>query len=138
MTRQEIVRDLAQHLRLTQNYAREVLLRLETNITEGLLNDGIVRLGELGSFEVKVRKARIGRNPRTKAPVAVPRKIAISFRARALERQLAKEIDGAHHVATSLFQDLLSKKAEAGRWLTAVSYNHLARGALPTSGGEDA
>src|SRR5262249_42225689 len=98
MMLQEIVRDLAQHLRLTQKYAREVVYRLQANITEGLLNDGIVRLGELGSLEVKERKGRTGRNPRTRAPVLVPRKIAVAFRGRALEKQLAKEIAAAHGV----------------------------------------
>src|SRR5262245_27507493 len=135
MTLQEIVRDLAQHQRLTQKYAREVFIRLQDKITEGLLNDGIVRLGELGLFELKERKARMGRNPRTKAPVAVPRKLALAFRDRALEKRMMKEIDGAHRVASSLLQDVLSKKEEVGRWLMADTYHHLAHMARLRSGG---
>jgi len=136
MTLQEIVRDLAQHLRLTQKYAREVFIRLEDKITEGLFNDGTVRLGELGLFEVKERKARTGRNPRTKAPVAIPRKIAVAFRARALEKRMMKEIDGAHRVASSLLQDVLSNNEDLGRWLMADTYHHLAHMARLASGGE--
>jgi DNA-binding protein HU-beta len=130
VTLQDIVRDLAQHLHLTQKVAREVLLRVESKITEGLLGDGMVRLGELGVFEVKERKARQGRNPRTNAPVLVPRKTAVVFRpAHALKKHLAEAPAEAHRVASSLLQDLLSGKDDAGRWLAPEHYHHLARGA---------
>jgi DNA-binding protein HU-beta len=128
MTLQEIVRDLAQHLKLTQKVAREVLLRVESKITEGLLSDGMVRLGELGVFEVKERKARQGRNPRTKATVLIPRKTAVVFRpAHALKKHLAEAPEEARRVASSLLQDMLSKNDSAGRCLSPECYSHLAR-----------
>ena len=127
MTLQEIVRDLAQHLNLTQKYAREVVLQLESKITEGLLSDGVVRFGELGVFEVKERKARQGRNPRTKVPVLVPRRATVVFRpAHALKKHLADAPEEARRVASSFLQDVVNRKDEAGRWLTPERYHHMA------------
>lgn len=80
MTLQDIVRDLAQHLNLTQKYAREALLRVESKITEGLLSDGVVRLGGLGTFKLRIRPARQYRNPQTGGPVVIPSRRVVTFR----------------------------------------------------------
>jgi len=40
-----------------------------------------VELRGFGAFSVKVREARSGRNPKTGAPVAVPRKVVPNFKA---------------------------------------------------------
>jgi DNA-binding protein HU-beta len=136
VTLKEIVRDLAQHLSLTQKYAREVLLRVESKITEGLLSDGVVRLGGVGVFEAKERKARQGRNPRTKAAVDVPRRTAVVFRpAHALKKRLAEAIDEARRVAFSLLQDVLNGNDLAGRWLSQEFYHHLASQGGGAAGG---
>lgn len=48
-----------------------------------------VRLGKFGTFELKVRTARLGRNPKTGEPVKVPAIKVPSFRAGNVFRDLA-------------------------------------------------
>ena len=50
-------------------------------LTEGLVQDGDVELRPFGSFRVRERKARQGRNPRTGKPLAIPAHNVVVFRA---------------------------------------------------------
>ncbi len=50
-------------------------------LAEGLVRDGDVELRPFGSFRVRERKARTGRNPRTGAALAIPARRVVVFRA---------------------------------------------------------
>ncbi len=49
-------------------------------ISDALVDGGRVELRGFGTFYVKVRDARVGRNPRTGEAVNVPAKSAVAFR----------------------------------------------------------
>ncbi len=51
------------------------------SIAGALIDGGRVELRNFGTFYVKVRDARVGRNPRTGEAVKVPAKSAVAFRA---------------------------------------------------------
>jgi len=57
---------------LTQAQARECLQHVLDGIVDSLLTERHIRLGTFGSFEVKTRKGRTARNPRTGAKLDIP------------------------------------------------------------------
>ncbi|MDP7540545.1 MAG: HU family DNA-binding protein, partial [Alphaproteobacteria bacterium] len=77
MTKSELIQAMAQdnpHL-----YHRDVERIVSTvfgEISDALARGDRVELRGFGAFSVKARAARVGRNPRTGAAVAVPEKFA--------------------------------------------------------------
>ena len=60
-------------------------------ITEALCKDEKVQLIGFGSFEVKSRSARVGRNPRTKEQINIPAsKIPVFKAGKALKDTVSK------------------------------------------------
>ena len=58
-------------------YHKDVYKIIDTvfnSITKALKNDERVELRGFGTFTTKLRNARIGRNPKTGDPVAIPKK----------------------------------------------------------------
>jgi len=50
-------------------------------VEKGLQGDGEVQIVGFGTFEVKHRKARMGHNPQTKAPIRIAASRTVGFRA---------------------------------------------------------
>lgn len=50
-------------------------------IVSGLKSDRVVSLAGFGTFRVKTRKARMGRNPKTGESIMIPERNAVSFKA---------------------------------------------------------
>jgi len=80
MTKKDLAKAIADEMGLTQGQAREVIQRVFTGITETLLHEGRLELRNFGVFEVKQRRPRRARNPRTGQAVAVPAKLVVTFR----------------------------------------------------------
>src|SRR5262249_30238617 len=79
-TMRELARSIATQTKLSQNQTLELMHRFLEGITDALLREGRLRLGNFGIFEVKVRKARTSRNPRTGEKVQVPPKTVAHFK----------------------------------------------------------
>ena len=56
-------------------------------IISGLEKQGVVKLSSFGSFRMRQKKERIGRNPKTKEEVPIPPRKVISFYASALMKK---------------------------------------------------
>lgn len=81
MIRSELVERIAAqnpHLRIRD--AEAVVSAILARMTEALTAGGRVELRDFGTFGVKPRGAREGRNPRTGAKVDVPAKAEVVFR----------------------------------------------------------
>ena len=50
-------------------------------ITDGLKKNGYVKIHNFGSFKIKRKKSRIGRNPKTKEEVIINERNVITFKA---------------------------------------------------------
>jgi integration host factor subunit alpha len=50
-------------------------------IIEGLNDDGYVKIHNFGSFKLKRKKSRIGRNPKTKESVMISERNVLTFKA---------------------------------------------------------
>lgn len=80
MNKTELVNALAERTGLSKKSAEEVLTTALDLITETLAQGEKVQLVGFGSFEVRERAPRIGRNPRTKEEVAIPASRAVQFK----------------------------------------------------------
>ena len=92
MTKSELIQAMTQdnpHL-----YHRDVERIVSTvfdEISDALARGDRVELRGFGAFSVKARAARVGRNPRTGAAVAVPEKFAPFFKSGKELRQRVNE-----------------------------------------------
>ena len=80
MTKKELASKIAKRFGITQFLALEAVQMVFDGIIETLLHEGRIELRNFGVFEVKKRRARKARNPRTGERVFVPEKIAVTFK----------------------------------------------------------
>lgn len=80
VTKKEIVKSISDKTGLTQLQIKEIVQLTFDGIIETLLEEGRVELRNFGVFQVKSRKARKARNPRTGRQVDVPEKFVVTFK----------------------------------------------------------
>lgn len=80
MTKKEIVKTISDKTGLTQIQIKDIVQLTFEGIIETLLDEGRVELRNFGVFQVKSRKARRARNPRTGRQVDVPEKLVVTFK----------------------------------------------------------
>lgn len=80
MTKRDIIKTLADKFTLSQVDARKIVQGTFDAIIETLVQQGRIELRNFGVFEVKTRKPRRARNPRTGEPVQVPARRVVTFK----------------------------------------------------------
>lgn len=80
MTKRDIVKTLADKFALSQVDARKIVQGTFDAIVNTLVEQGRIELRNFGVFEVKTRKPRRARNPRTGEPVDVPARRVVTFK----------------------------------------------------------
>ena len=91
MTKKDMAKAIAEEMDLTQMQAKEIIQRVLDGITETLVQEGRIELRNFGVFEVKKRKPRKRRNPRTGENVKVPAKLVVTFKpGREMEEQVGQ------------------------------------------------
>jgi nucleoid DNA-binding protein len=82
LTKRELVMRISEETGLIQTQVFDVVQKTLDQISEALAKGGKVELRNFGVFEVKVRKARVGRNPRNPAKdVPIPARSMVKFKA---------------------------------------------------------
>jgi DNA-binding protein HU-beta len=79
MNKKEIINRMAKDSGITALQAAKAFSSMMQGIRGSLQRGEKVTFSGFGSFEVKERKARKGRNPRTGAEVAIPPKKRVKF-----------------------------------------------------------
>lgn len=79
MTKKEIVKDIAERAEETQLKTKQIVQWTFEAIIKTLETEGRIELRNFGVFEVKRRKSRKARNPKTDEPVEVPAKNVVTF-----------------------------------------------------------
>ena len=81
LTRVELAKSLRDaHGGLSLSESQELVDAILGAIQEGLLTDGQVKIRGFGTFEVRRRKARVSRHPRTGELVEIPESDTVRFR----------------------------------------------------------
>ncbi|MBR6954529.1 MAG: HU family DNA-binding protein [Clostridia bacterium] len=80
MNKQELVEKVASKAEITKAEAAKVVAATLDSISEGLVADGKVVLVGFGTFEIRTRTAREGRNPRTGDKIKIAASKVPAFR----------------------------------------------------------
>ena len=91
MNKAELINAVAASADVSKKDAEAAITAAVEAITEALCKDEKVQLVGFGSFEVKTRAERMGRNPQTKEPIPIPASKAPVFKAgKALKDAVSK------------------------------------------------
>ena len=83
MNKADLIAEVQRHLgaECSKAHAEKVVNSVLASIQRGLKKDKEVQLVGFGTFAVKNRKARTGRNPQTKEPLQIKASRTVGFRA---------------------------------------------------------
>jgi len=82
LTKRDLVVRISEETELVQQQVFEVVQKTLDYIAEALAKGEKVELRNFGVFEVKVRKARVGRNPNApETDVTIPQRAMVKFKA---------------------------------------------------------
>lgn len=91
MNKTELIAIAAENAGMTKKDTERVLNACIDAITISLIKGDKVQLSGFGTFEIKEREARVGRNPHTKEAIDIPATRVPSFKAsKALKDNIAK------------------------------------------------
>ena len=79
ITRDDIAEFINQEFGLTKIDCNHFVNDLIEEIISGLILYNIVKIHNFGTFKIKNKKERIGRNPKTKEDIMIPSRNVISF-----------------------------------------------------------
>ena len=91
MTKAELVEKVANQINLTKKQTEVVVTTVFPSITDSLAEGKKVELRGFGSFRIRQRNARVGRNPKSGQKVDVPSKKVPFFKAGNELRELVDE-----------------------------------------------
>ena len=91
MNKTDLIAIVAQSAGLTKKDSERVLNAAFDAMTSALVKGEKVQLSGFGTFEIKEREARIGRNPHTKEAIEIPAtKVPVFKPSKALKDNVAK------------------------------------------------
>jgi len=80
MKKSDLVNKLAEKTSMPKDKATKVVKTILDEISDSLAKGERVEIRNFGNFTVRVRKAHIGRNPKTGETVDVPKKKTLHFK----------------------------------------------------------
>jgi integration host factor subunit beta len=101
VTKKEIVKEISEQLGLTQLKTKEIVQKTFDAIVDTLLREKRIELRNFGVFEVKRRKARKARNPRTGERVDVEPKNVVTFKPGKEMEERVRKLDMVPELATA-------------------------------------
>jgi nucleoid DNA-binding protein len=82
LTKRDLVVRISNETNLVQQDVLKVIQLTLDHIKESLLKGNAVQLRNFGVFEIKIRKARVGRNPnKPETDVPIPARAVVKFKA---------------------------------------------------------
>ena len=80
VTRDEIAEYIYEEFGLTKRDCTEIVNDIIEKIIQGLIDSDFVKIHNFGTFKLKRKKSRIGRNPKTRQDVIIDERNIISFK----------------------------------------------------------
>lgn len=99
LTRADIAEAIIDRFKITRFDAAEIVEAILEEISESLRRGEDVKFARFGTFYVRDKKERIGRNPKTKEEAVISARKSVTFR------------------ASPVFKEMVDKGAEAGSWM---------------------
>ena len=93
VTRAYLMETIHQKLGISRSEAGEMIDTILGAVNRGLQKEREVKISSFGTFQVRLKKPRVGRNPKTKEEAPIHARHVVSFYASNL---LKKRINDAH------------------------------------------
>ena len=90
MNKTELIAEIACKAGISKKDAEKALAATVETITDSVVKGDKVQLVGFGSFELKCRPARVGRNPKTKEAIEIPASRVPVFKAGKASKDAAK------------------------------------------------
>ncbi|MDX9714293.1 MAG: integration host factor subunit alpha [Dissulfurispiraceae bacterium] len=81
MTKADIVNNVFEKVGLPRNEAQELVETVFESIKQTLMAGESIKISGFGTFSVRKKNARIGRNPKTKQEVEITPRRVVTFKA---------------------------------------------------------
>ena len=79
LTRADIAESIQKQLGFSYSESSEIIHSFIDEICKSLDKEGFLKVSSFGTFNVKQKKARIGRNPKTKEEAVISARKVVSF-----------------------------------------------------------
>lgn len=99
LTRADIAKAIIKNFKISRFQASEILEAILEQISKALQNGEEVKFARFGTFYVRDKKERIGRNPKTKEDAVISARKSVTFR------------------ASPIFKEVVDKGIECGSWM---------------------
>ncbi len=94
MTKRDLVNRISTETGLVQQHVLDIVQKTLDHMSECLAKGEKVELRNFGVFEIKVRKARVGRNPNQPGTdVPIPERAVVKFKAGKEMREAVSKLD---------------------------------------------
>ena len=80
LTRKDLARAINEKLGFSKQSAGELVDTVFDRMKHGLLNEDAIKLVQFGTFNIRKKNARVGRNPRTGATMEICKRSMVSFK----------------------------------------------------------
>ena len=80
-TRSDIAKYLNEQLGFSISQSAELVDRIIDAMQQGIVEGGELKISGFGTFSLREKVERIGRNPKTKEPHVIPKRRVVSFKA---------------------------------------------------------
>ena len=80
LTRMDLADAVHSQVGLSRNESADLVESVLAHVSDALVSGQTVKISSFGTFSIREKAARVGRNPKTGEPVDVPAKNKIRFR----------------------------------------------------------
>ena len=80
LTRKDLARAINEKLGFSKQSAGELVDTVFDQMKKGLLAEDAIKLVQFGTFNIRKKNARVGRNPRTGATMEICKRSMVSFK----------------------------------------------------------
>ncbi|MDA8919012.1 integration host factor subunit alpha [Candidatus Pelagibacter sp.] len=81
LTKKDLINSVYMQIGFSKNISENLIDDFLTTITENLKNERKLKLSKFGTFSIRSKKSRIGRNPKTKEQKVISDRDVVLFKA---------------------------------------------------------
>ena len=81
LTKKDLINSIYMQIGFSKNISENLIDELLSTITENLINEKVLKLSGFGTFSIRTKKSRIGRNPKTKEQKTISNRDVVLFKA---------------------------------------------------------
>jgi len=81
LTKKDLINSVYMQIGFSKNISENLIDDFLATITENLKNEKMLKLSKFGTFSIRSKKSRIGRNPKTKEQKTISNRDVVLFKA---------------------------------------------------------